>query len=481
MPPAPAPTTTLPPGVDPATAPGPRLLVPSLALAVLAFSMMQTLLVPALGTFMEEFGIDASTAGWILTAYLLVGAVAAPILGSFGDRYGHRKILLATLAIFVIGSITAAAAGNFAFLLLGRVLQGVSTATFPLALAIVQRHTTGATQRAYFGWLSGTLGLGAGVALVIGGLVLEALSWQWLFTIGALMGGAALLLVFFFVPASSKGKPTRTDWTGTALLVLGLVSLLLGISQGGRWGWTSPAVLGLFALAVASLIALVRVELRLEAPLLDVRTLARPALAIANGLSLFLGFIPYLFYIGLPVLLQAPSASGVGQGFTVTQTGLALLPSALLVFLGGRFAPLLIQRIGSKPTAFMALAIMAAGSIGVAIAPGSLVMVVVFFSIVGLGNGIGFAVCADLVATLSPRNEVAAAMGVNGVVRTVGSALGTPIATVILTTVALSDSGSTTLVSFSTLFFMAAAMGVVGALLTLGLRIGVRTGAAPRD
>ena len=164
----------------------------------------------------------------------------------------------------------------------------------------------------------------------------------------------------------------------------------------------------------------------------------------------------------------------------MTQTGLALLPSALLVFLGGRFAPLLIQRIGSKSTAFMALAVMAVGSIGVALAPGNLLMVVVFFSIVGLGNGIGFAVCADLVATLSPRNEVAAAMGVNGVVRTVGSALGTPIATVVLTTVALSGSGTTTLASFSTLFFMAAAVGVVGALLTFTLRLGVRASAGAR-
>ena len=130
--------------------------------------------------------------------------------------------------------------------------------------------------------------------------MLEALSWQWLFAIGALMGGAALLLVFFFVPASSKGKTTRTDWAGTALLVLGLVSLLLAISQGGRWGWASPSVLGLFALAIASLIALVLVELRTEAPLLDMRTLARPALAVTNGLSLFLGFIPYLSTLACP-------------------------------------------------------------------------------------------------------------------------------------------------------------------------------------
>lgn len=458
----------------PATQAGGRLMVLSLAVAVLAFSMMQTLLVPALPTFMGEFGIDAPQAGWILTSYLLCGAVAAPILGSLGDRYGHRKVLILTLAIFVAGSVLAAVAGSFAFLLLGRVLQGASTATFPLALAIVRRHTSGAPQRAAFGWLSGTLGLGAGAALVIGGVVLEALSWQWLFVIGALMGAAALMLVVFVVPASAKGSATRTDWAGTVLLVVGLVSLLLGISQGGGWGWASWPVLGLFLLAAASLSALVCVELRTTTPLIDMRTLARPALAVTNGITLFVGFIPYVFYIGLPVLLQAPPASGFGHGFTVTETGLALLPGAILVFLGGRFAPLLIGRVGPKSTATLAFALMAVGGIGVAIAPGSVAMVVVFFSLVGLGNGIGFSVCADLVARLSPRDEVAAAMGVNGVLRTVGSALGAPIATVILATVAVSASGTATMVSFSTLFIVAAVVSALGALITLALRAGGR-------
>ncbi|OYD70698.1 MFS transporter [Rhodococcus sp. OK302] len=470
MPSAPSDATTRHVEGAPAIEAGGRFLVLSLAVAVLAFSMMQTLLVPALPTFMGEFGIDAPLAGWILTSYLLCGAVAAPILGSLGDRYGHRKIMIVTLAIFVMGSVLAAVAGSFAVLLFGRILQGVSTATFPLALAIVRRHLSGAPQRAAFGWLSGTLGLGAGAALVIGGVVLEAASWQVLFVIGALMGGTALMLVVFFVPASSRGTASRTDWVGTALLVVGLVSLLLAISQGGSWGWISLPVLGLFLLAVISLFALVVVELRITTPLIDMRTLARPALAVTNGLTLFLGFIPYIFYVGLPVLLQAPLASGNGHGFTVTETGLALLPGAILVFLGGRFAPLLILRIGAKSTAFLALTLMGIGSIGVAIAPGNLAMVVVFFSLVGLGNGVGFSVCADLVASLAPRDEVAAAMGVNGVLRTVGSALGAPIATVVLATVAVSEAGAATLPSFSTLFIVAAAVSALGAVLTLALR-----------
>ncbi|PQZ85950.1 MFS transporter [Arthrobacter sp. MYb227] len=459
------------PALPPATS---RLLVPALALAVLAFSMMQTLLVPALPSFMVEFDIDSALAGWILTSFLLCGAVAAPILGSLGDRFGHRKMLILTLAIFLAGSVITILTNSFMVLLIGRVLQGASTATFPLALAIVRLNLSGAPQRAAFGWLSGVVGLGAGVALVVGGLVLEASSWQWLFVTGAFMGALALILVIIAVPTSGRGKPGRTDWAGTALLVVGLVSFLLAISQGGKWGWASLEILGLFLLGAIALLCLVFVELRTESPLIDMRTLARPALAITHGISLFIGFIPYTFYIGLPVLLQSPATPGIGHGFTVTQTGLALLPGALLVFFGGRFAPALITRLGVKATACIALLIMAIGSLGIALAPNNLAMIIGFFAIFGLGNGFGFTVLANLVALMAPQEEIAAAMGVNSVVRTVGSALGTPVATTILASVALSNSGAATLNSYSVLFMVSVATSILGTVLALTLRISSR-------
>lgn len=475
MPPIPPNTDTNP---VPDTAPTPvvaapipsRAMVFSLAIAVLAFSMMQTLLVPALPSLMQEFNIDSGLVGWVLTSYLVCGAVAAPILGSLGDRHGHRKILLVSLGLFVAGGVVAALAPSLPVVLLGRVLQGASTATFPLALALVRRHTSGHTQAAAIGWLSGTMGLGAGAALVVGGVIVEVLSWHWLFVAGALMGVIAITLTCVFVPASVRGQAARTDWPGTALLTIGLLALLLAISQGGRWGWTSLPVLGLAVLAVAALWSLVLVERRTAAPLIDIRTLARPALALTNGLTLFLGFVPYLCYVGLPVLLQGTGDPGFGLGLSVTQTGLALLPGAILVFLGGRFAPWLIGRIGARLTALIALAAMGLGSVGIAVAPGSLIVIVVFFSFVGLGNGIGFAVVAELIAGLAPRNEVAAALGVNGVLRTVGSALGTPVATTVLASGAWANGGGPTPAAFTALFAIAAAVSVVGALGSLTLR-----------
>ncbi|MBC9943717.1 MFS transporter [Leucobacter sp. cx-328] len=437
----------------------------ALASAVLAFSMMQTLLVPALPVFAAELQVDSATAGWILTAYLLSGAIAAPVIGSLGDRFGHRRILILAMLIFVAGAALAAIATTLPLLLAGRVLQGAATASFPLAVAIVRLQLVGSAQATAIGWLSGTLGLGAGLALVVGGAVVDFLSWPWLFIVGGALGLLSIVLVIWQVPgATVPAVDARPDWAGIVLLVTTLLPLLLVVSQGASWGWGSPIILGLAVVAVISLVALVLVERRVAAPLVDPRLVTHRALAATNLLTVFLGFIPYVFYVGMPVLLQASPAHGVGHGLGVTATGVALLPGAILVFLGGRLTPWLLGRMSGRGIAALALGVMLVGGAGVAVRPESLWVIVVFFSLIGLGNGIGFAVIAELIAGNVPAAGLGAALGVNGVLRTVGSALGTPIATLVLTTVGLTAVGTPGTGTFSALFGAAAVVSFIGVI-----------------
>lgn len=441
-----------------------RGILPALLCAVLSYSLMQTLLVPALPALVSGLGVDAAGGGWVLTAYLVSGAIAAPILGGLGDGFGHRRLLLVSMGLFVVGSVLCVVGGGYAVFLTGRVLQGVSTASFPLALAIVRRHLPSEAQPAAVGWLSGTLGLGAGAALVIGGFIAEALSWQWLFVVGTGLGVISLVLVATQVPRSESAarEHRRLDLPGAVLLAIGLLSLLLVVAQGPTWGWGSPAVLSLAALAILAFIVLWVVEKRVSRPLIDVRVLSRPALAVTNLLTLLLGFIPYLFYVGLPVLFQAAHPGGFGMD--VAQTGFAMLPGAVLVFVGGRLTPVLLTRLRPATVAALALLAMGVGSVGSALLPGSLLAVVLFFSAIGLGNGIGFALVADLVSRLVPRDEIAAAVGVNGVLRTIGSAFGAPITMLILADGAMPAS-------FAMLFALAAAVSVVGMLLGSSIRV----------
>ena len=439
-------------------------MVFALASAVLAFSMMQTLLVPALPVLSADLGLDSATAGWVLTAYLLSGAIAAPVIGSLGDRYGHRRVLIIAMLVFVAGAALAGLSGSFAVMLLGRVLQGSATASFPLAVAIVRARLVGRDQAVAIGWLSGTMGLGAGLALVVGGAITEAASWPWLFALGGGLGLLSVLLILRRVPRSHSGAPVAQDLPGIVLLTLVLLPLLLVISQGARWGWLSPLTVGLAALTLLALIALIAVERRVSAPLIAAELVTNRALVATNLLTLFLGFIPYLFYVGLPVLLQGAKETAIGHGLGVTATGAALLPGAVLVFLGGRFTPALLARFSGRQVAALALAVMLVGSIGIAAWPGSMTAIIGFFCLIGLGNGIGFAVIAELIAGHANRAGLGAALGFNGVLRTVGSAFGTPVTTLVLTSVGITVLGAPGVETFRVLFLIAAAVSLVGVL-----------------
>lgn len=488
--PAPTSTATLPgTATAPSAAPDehgpgrparPTLVILALSTAVLAFSLMQTLLVPALPTLGEALGAGPQGTGWILTAFLVAGAVLAPVVGSLGDRYGHRRVLVVTLVVFAAATVAAGLAPDLGVLLAARVVQGVSTATFPLALAISRRSLDGRHLVTALGWLSGMVGVGAGVALVLGGLIVESLSWHWLFWSTAALVLVALAMVLAWVPATRvrpAGRAARTDWAGTFLLAGGLAGLLLAVSQGRSWGWTSPLTWGVGLVAVCALAVLVLVELRSAAPLVDVRTFRNRPLVITSVLTLALGFVPYVFYVSLPLILQAqPSA---GSGLTVTQTGLVLLPSAVLVFVGGRVAPALSIRFGAKSLAVTAVLVMAVAGAGLAVWPGELWSVLVFFTVLGLGNGIGFAVCAQLVTMLSPADEVAAATGLNAVLRTVGSAVAAPVTTALLAGAVVQGGTVSSTAPFSAAFGLAAVVGLV-ALVVAGALPSARAGAARR-
>ncbi|MBD3941845.1 MFS transporter [Microbacterium sp. NEAU-LLC] len=438
-----------------------RWFVLALAVAVLTYSMMQTMLVPVLPALASALHTDRVGVSWVLTAYLLAGAVAAPVLGAFGDRFGHRRMLLITMGVFVVGSVVSALAPGLGLLLIGRVLQGASTASFPLALAIVGTHATGDRRRSATGWLSGTVGLGAGLALVVGGVLADIASWQWLFWTGAGCGILSLVLVAIAVPARPALGQGAVDLPGIGLLAVVLVGVLLAVSQASSWGIGSPAVLVALGAAIVAGVALVVVERRAKAPLLDLPVLARPTIAISNLLGVLLGLVPYLFYVGLPILLQTAAPSG--PGLSTQATGWVMFPGTVLAFFGGRFAPVLMRRRKASWVAVLSMVLLTVSALGTAFAVDSVPWLIVWYCVMGLGCGIGFTVVADVIAAGSRPDEVGGLLGVNGVLRTVGSSFGAPVATLVLAGVA-GDAG------FTVLFLVAAVAALAGGVAALFLR-----------
>src|SRR5215203_288788 len=213
-----------------------------LTLAGIAFAFQQTMVFPALPAFQDDFGSTTAWTTWVLTAFLVSAAVATPILGRLGDQYGKERMLLVSLGLFLAGCVGAAAAWNIWSLIAFRILSGAGGALFPLSFAIIRDEFPADRVKVAIGLLSAVFGVGGGLGIVLSGLIVDHVSWRWLFILGSIPVAASLLLVRRFVPESPVRSPSRVDIPGALLLAGGLISLMLALTEGEDWGWGSPAI-----------------------------------------------------------------------------------------------------------------------------------------------------------------------------------------------------------------------------------------------
>src|SRR5207253_2048528 len=197
------------------------------------------------------------------------------ILGKLGDQYGKERLLVVSLGIFLLGSIAAAAAPGIWTLIAARAVQGAGGAIFPLSFAIIRDEFPRERVGVAVGVVSSVFAVGGGFGLVLSGLIVDHLSWRYLFVVGAVGIGIALVLVQLFVPESPIKTPSRVDVPGGVLLSAGLLCLLLALTEGEAWGWASARVLGLFGGFVVALGAWIQVELRVADPMVDMRMMVR--------------------------------------------------------------------------------------------------------------------------------------------------------------------------------------------------------------
>jgi EmrB/QacA subfamily drug resistance transporter len=314
-----------------------------LTLAATAYALQQTMVVPALPAFQEDLDASTTWVTWVLTGFLLSAAVLTPILGKLGDRFGKERLLVASLAIFFVGCVGCALAPDIWTLIAARVVSGAGGAVFPLSFGIIRDEFPPEKVKVGIGLLSAVFGVGGGFGLVLSGLIVDNASWRWMFVIGAVVVAVSMVLVHRFVPESPVRSSARVDVPGAILLSAMLTTLLLGLSEGESWGWTSAAVLGLFALSALCAVVWVVLELRVDEPLIDMRVLADRPVLLTNATALISGFAMFGSFVLVPRFVEAPAglppdiASQLGYGFdaSATKTGLYLLPGALLMLFAG--------------------------------------------------------------------------------------------------------------------------------------------------
>jgi EmrB/QacA subfamily drug resistance transporter len=434
-----------------------------LSLGGLSFAVLQSLVAPALGTIGSDLGVETSDASWVLTAYLLSAAVLTPILGRLGDMIGKRKVLIVILALLLVGTVLAALAPTLGVLIIGRILQGAAGAVMPLSIGIVRDELPKERVSVTIGLLSAIFGIGAGVGIVAAGPIVEALSWHWLFWLPAILVAIALLGAIFGIPESKVRTPGRLDVIGTAILSIGLVSVLLAISEGEKWGWGDGKTIGLLALGAVALVVFVLVELRVSNPLIDVRLFRHRGVWTAHVAALAFGFAMFGTFILVPTLLQLPTVLGYGFGKTVSESGLYLLPTVVAMVISGVVAGILIRRIGPKVPLLIGGVAVTAAFVIPALGHSELWQIVVSGVLTGIGIGMALAAASNAIVESVPAAQTGEAISANTVLRTIGSSVGTAVIAALISS-NISPQGAPTDDAFTIGFWASAGVGVLAIL-----------------
>ena len=396
-----------------------------LVLSALAYALSQTMVAPALPAIQQDLHTSTTTVTFVLTAYLLTASVATPIIGRLGDMFGKERLLLITLICFGVGSLVCALSHSIGILIAGRAIAGVGGAVFPLAFGIIRDEFPAERVATGIGLISATFGIGGGAGLVLSGLIVDHLAYEWIFWLALASVVIAIVATHLFVPESPIKSPARIDWAGAAMLSVGLAALLIGVSEGADWGWGSDRVIGLFGTALVVLAGWVAWERRAPEPLVDMRMMAQRGVLTTNLTGLLVGFGMFGSFILIPRFVQViPAESGFGFGASVTEAGVFLLPSALVMLFAGPLSGALGTRYGSKLPLLLGTAVCTVSFTFLAAAHAERWEIYVGTTLMGVGIGLAFAAMANLIVEAVDRTKTSVATAMNTIMRTIGGSLG---------------------------------------------------------
>jgi MFS family permease len=442
------------------------------------FAVQGVLVAPVVPLFQSQYDVPADAASFVLTSALLVAALATPVMSRLGDRYGKKRLMVVAMAMLAGGGLIAALAPTFGLLIVGRSLQGASAVMFPLGVSLIRDLFPPDAVRRASSVLGASISIAGGAGLVLAGILvgdgdqLAPLLW-----FSAAYGVLALVVVATIVPESDYRTRAGLDLPGATLLSVGLVCLLLPLSQGGSWGWTSPATLGLLAATVVLLTGWVLVELRAEHPMVDVRLLVGPAVLSTSAASFAYGFAQLIGFVGLVQLVQVDSAQhGYGFSASVLAAGFYVLPTTTLQFFMAFVAARLVQRWAGQRLITVGYLVGAVGLAALTAAHGAGWQVVAFSCLYGAGLGLAFALIPPRLVDTVPHAQMTSASAINAIVFNVGQVIGGAVLGAVVA--AATDAGASVPreVAYTVGFAVASVASLLGAVV-----FALLAGAAARD
>lgn len=413
----------------------PRALIVGLSIVVLTVAVLQTAVVPVLGIIADQLNSSAVGVSWAVTANLLAAAAATPLIGRLADLHSKKRVLLVVLAVVLVGSILAATTSSLALLIVGRILQAASYALYPVGVAILREELTEDRMVSAMSVLSGTLGFGGGTGLVVVGLLVNhGADYHRVFWLTTAFTVVVIAIVVLAVPARPRSATGSIDWLGAAGLAAGLSAVLLAITQGHSWGWTSPRTLVCATGGILIAVGWWFWERRAKQPLVSTKMLSRRPILLTNLATVFVGMGLYFAFLGLTQFVQIPhQAAGYGFGATVLEASVVyLLPGAVTGFLVALISGRFIDRFGARPVLVVAAAAGITGFLFIAFVHSAPWQVIVASILANAYISLGYGALPALVVSEVTAAETGVATGMNAIARTIGSSIAAALVAVLL-------------------------------------------------
>jgi MFS family permease len=429
----------------------------------------ETMLIPAIPDLISDFNVSYGTSSWILTTYLISGAVATPIAGKLSDVYGKKKVLLSVMLVYAIGVSLAGFASNIYTLLLVRAIQGIGMGMFPIAFGLIRDQFPREKISIGQGIISSMFAAGAAIGLSAGALIVENFGWQATFFTIIPIAIIILIIIWRYVhvreghdtgpspiehtvmndkepdlaPVVSSNKKQRgrlrLDIKGAAALAASITSFLLCLTLIETSGNLSPegnsslgilsayaTILGSAVAAAVSFALFLLIERRESYPLIDLRLLGNRAILPSILIILIVGLSNFMVFQTIPILVRNPEP--IGFGADVVGAGTIQLPFALVFLVFGPTSGFIIARLGSLRPVIVGTSIVTASFLGLVFFHDSPIAVSINLGI--LATGLSFAAIGamNVIILATPKEHTGISLGIATLVRIIGSAIGPALA-----------------------------------------------------
>jgi MFS family permease len=474
----------------------------------------ETMLIPAIPDLIKYFDVSYSMSSWILTAYLISGAVMTPIAGKLSDIYGKKKILLIIMVIYVVGVSAAGLATNLFFMIIARAIQGVGLSMFPIAFGIVRDQFPREKISIGQGVITSMFASGAVIGLLVGGTIIENYGWQ--STFFTIIPVAIILLVvirrFINVDEESpvyqeeqsnqiigtyrsivsdnnrtESSARRIDIRGAITLAIAVTSFLLaftymetgfaGSNSSGNTSYFSEQVVLYIVAGSISFILFIITEKRTKYPLVDFKWMLNKAILPANLIIMIVGLSMFMVFQTIPILVRNPEPLGFGED--AIKAGNVQLPFAIVLLVFGATSGFIISKLGSLKAIIAGSIVTAISFLSLLIFHSSESLISANLALLSVGLSLTSVGAINVIILTTPKEFIGISLGTTMLIRIVGSSIGPAIAGMYMQThqsplyIGGIIQTFPSLVSFNMIFLTAVLLSIVSIALALLLRMRV--------